>query len=133
MARSIFVNLCVKDIEKSKTFYTELGFTINEQFTNESAACIVMADNIFLMILTPEFFQSFTKKTPVDATNNVEVMNAFSAESKEEVEEMYQKALAAGGTEGNAPQDYGFMVSKSFQDLDGHIWEVVYMDPNQVQ
>lgn len=133
MTKNIFVNLCVKDLEKSKEFYTALGFTVNPQFTNESGACIVMAENIFLMILVPEFFQTFTKKEICNTGTTVECLNSFSVESREEVDTLREKALAAGGIKAGVDQDYGFMYSKGFEDLDGHSWDIVYMDPNHVE
>lgn len=133
MAKNIFVNICVQDLEKSKTFYTKLGFTVNEQFTNDKGACIQMADTIFLMLLTPEFFQTFTKKEICDTSKAVECLNAFSAESREEVDTLCEKAIAAGGTKVGLDQDYGFMYSKGFEDLDGHSWDIVYMDPNHIE
>lgn len=133
MTKNIFVNLCVKDLEKSKEFYKALGFTVNPQFTNDKGACIVMADTIFLMILVPEFFRTFTSKAICDTSTTVECLNSFSAESREEVDTLCEKALAAGGKKAGQDQDYGFMYSKGFEDLDGHSWDVVYMDPNHVQ
>lgn len=133
MVGNIFINLSVKDLEKSKAFYTALGFKINPQFTNESGACVVMGENIFLMILVPEFFQSFTPKKICDTATTVECLNSFSVESREEVDALCEKAIAAGGTKAGLDQDYGFMYSKGFEDLDGHSWDVVYMDPNHVE
>ncbi len=129
MATKIFVNLSVKDLNKSKEFFTKLGFTINPQFTNEKAACVVISEDIFAMILKEEFFKTFIPRTEIaDATKSTEVLVALSAESKQGVDEMADKAIAAGGTQLREPEDHGFMYSRSFQDLDGHIWEVFWMD-----
>lgn len=129
MATKIFVNLPVKDLEKSKEFFTKIGFTINPQFTDDKAACVVISEDIFAMILREEFFKTFIPRTEIaDATKATEVLVALSAESKEGVDELANKAIAAGGSQLREPEDHGFMYSRSFQDLDGHIWEVVWMD-----
>jgi predicted lactoylglutathione lyase len=131
MTTQIFVNLPVKDLDKSKKFFTEIGFTINPQFTNDKAACVVISENIFAMILKEEFFKTFITKTGIaDATKSTEVIVALSADSKEKANELADKALAAGATKLREPDDHGFMYSRSFQDLDGHIWEVFWMDMN---
>jgi predicted lactoylglutathione lyase len=128
MPQMIFVNLAVKDLNKSMDFYSSLGYTFNPQFTNEKAACLVISDTIFAMLLTEPFFQTFTDKRIIDAKKEVQALNCLSAESKKEVDEIVAKAIAAGGTSPREPQDYGFMYSHSFEDLDGHIWEYAYMD-----
>ncbi|MDQ1910795.1 VOC family protein [Paenibacillus sp. GD4] len=130
--KQIFVNLPVKDVKKSMEFYTKVGFEFNLQFTDEKAACLVIGDNIFSMLLSEEFFQTFTKKSIVDASRSAEVILAISADSKEQVDEIVNKAIAAGGKPSNETQDQGFMYYGSFQDIDGHLWEVVYMDPSAV-
>lgn len=131
MATKIFVNLPVKDLDKSKQFFINIGFTINPQFTNEKAACVVISEDIFAMILREEFFKTFIPtKEIADATKSTEVLVALSADSKEKVNEMADKALAAGASTLREPEDHGFMYSRSFQDLDGHIWEVFWMDMN---
>ncbi|HVE60824.1 MAG TPA: VOC family protein [Chitinophagaceae bacterium] len=133
MATQIFVNLPVKDLDKSKKFFTDIGFTINPQFTDEKAACVVISEDIYAMILTEEFFKTFIPNKEIsDSTKSTEVLVALSAESKEKVNELSDKALAAGASKLREPDDYGFMYSRSFQDPDGHIWEVVYMDMNAV-
>ncbi len=129
----IFVNLPVADLEKSKAFYTQLGFSINEQFTDENASCVVISDTIYVMLLTREFFRRFTPKAIVDAQEATEAINAISAESRTGVDELADRALAAGGAPTNPPQDEGFMYSRSFSDLDGHLWEVMYMDPSTIE
>ena len=129
MATKIFVNLPVKDLDKSKEFFTKIGFNINPQFTNEKAACIVISEHIFAMILKEEFFKTFIPKTEIaEAIKTTEVIVALSADSKEKVNELADKALAAGATKLREPDDHGFMYSRSFQDVDGHIWEVFWMD-----
>jgi len=129
MATKIFVNLPVKDLDKSKEFFTKLGFTINPQFTNESAACVVISEDIYVMILLEQFFKTFIANKEIsDATKNTEAIVALSADSKAGVDEMADKALAAGATYLRNADDHGFMYSRSFQDLDGHIWEVFWMD-----
>ena len=133
MATQIFVNLPVKDLDKSKEFFTRLGFTINPQFTDENAACVVISEDIYAMILQEKFFKTFIQKKEItDATKSAEVLVALSADSKEKVNEMADKALAAGASKLREPEDHGFMYSRSFQDIDGHIWEVLWMDPATV-
>ena len=131
MATKIFVNLPVKDLDKSKEFFTKVGFTINPQFTNEKAACVVISDTIFAMILKEEFFKTFIPQKEIsDATRSTEVLVALSVESKEQVNEKLEKAFAAGAKESRPAEDHGFMFSRSFEDPDGHIWEVFWMDMN---
>lgn len=132
MDTQIFVNLPVKDLEKSKAFYEQLGFTINPQFTDETAACVVISDTIYVMLLTHKKIGEFTIKKIADAHKTTEVLNALSTESKEEVDDLVDKALNNGGTEAYEPQDLGFMYSRSFNDPDGHIWEVLWMDMEQM-
>ncbi len=128
MVKQIFVNLAVKDLQKSIEFFTQLGFTFNPQFTDENATCMIMGENIFAMLMVENRFKDFTKKEIVDAARQVEVLNALSVGSREEVDSFLEKALAAGATEPMPPQDYGWMYSRDIQDLDGHVWEVFYMD-----
>jgi predicted lactoylglutathione lyase len=129
MSTKIFVNLPVKDLNKSVEFFTKLGFTFNPQFTDETATCMVVSEDIFVMLLTHPKFKSFTPKEICDATRSTEVLVCLSSESREAVDSMVGKAVAAGGTTYNEPQDHGFMYGHGFQDLDGHIWELIYMDP----
>ncbi|MFE9678700.1 VOC family protein [Streptomyces sp. NPDC006259] len=129
----VFVNLPVNDLDASKTFFTELGYSINPQFTNEDAASVVISDTIAVMLLTKPFYATFTKKEIADATKTSQVMIALSAESREKVDELVDRALAAGGSPANETQDHGFMYGRSFDDLDGHTWEVVWMDPSGIQ
>lgn len=129
MSRQIYVNLPIKDMERSKAFFGKLGFSFNPQFTNEQGACMVVADgSIYVMLLVESFFKTFTKKAVADATQTTEVLVCLSCESRAEVDELVRKAAAAGGKVPNAPQDHGFMYGHGFEDLDGHIWELAYMD-----
>jgi predicted lactoylglutathione lyase len=133
MSTKIFVNLPVKDLDRSKAFFGALGYSFNPQFTDENAASMVIADDIFAMLLVEPFFQGFTPKPIVDATSATEVLIALSAESREEVDALVDKAVAAGAVNYAEPQDHGFMYQRSFQDLDGHLWEILWMDPATVQ
>jgi hypothetical protein len=129
MSRQIYVNLPIKDMERSKAFFGKLGFSFNPQFTNEQGACMVVADgSIYVMLLVESFFKTFTKKAVADTTKSTEVLVCLSCESRAEVDELVAKARTAGATVPNAPQDHGFMYGHGFEDLDGHIWELAYMD-----
>lgn len=132
MATKIFVNLPVKDLNRSKEFFTKIGYSINQQFTDETAACVVISEDIYAMILTHQKFREFTKKEIADATKTTEVLTCLSCESKDKVNETLDKAIAAGATEARDPMDYGFMYARSFNDPDGHIWEIMWMDPGAV-
>lgn len=132
MATQIFVTLPVKDLNRSVEFFTKLGYTFNPKFTDEKATCMIISDTIFVMLLTKTFFQTFTKKEIVDAHQAVEFSITISADSKDAVNEMVDKAEAAGATIPNPATDYGFMYQHSFEDLDGHHWEFMWMDPNGV-
>lgn len=132
MGRKIFVNLPIKDMQRSQAFFRELGFSFNPQFTNEQGACMVIAEDIYAMLLVEPFFQTFTKKPIADAKKSTEVLVCLSCDSRAEVDMLVQKALAAGGTAPNAPQDHGFMYGHGFEDLDGHVWELMWMDPQAV-
>lgn len=128
MNKQIFVNLPVTDLTKSKAFFAALGYTFNPQFTDENAACMIISDDsIYAMLLTRDFFKTFTAKHIADAREVTEVLTCLSCESREEVDQQVAKAVAAGGKAHRAPQDYGFMYSHGFEDLDGHIWELAYM------
>jgi predicted lactoylglutathione lyase len=132
MATKIFVNLPVKNLDRSVEFFTKLGFSFNAQFTDETATCMVVSEDIFVMLLTEAKFKEFTPNAICDATKSTEVLVCLSSESREEVDKMISKAVAAGGTTYSEPQDHGFMYGHSFQDLDGHIWETVFMEPSAV-
>lgn len=123
-------NYDLKDLNRSIEFFTKLGFTFNPQFTDETATCMVVSEDIFVMLLTHDKFKTFTPKEICDATKSTEVLVCISSESRERVDEMVRKAVAAGGTTHNEPQDHGFMYAHAFQDLDGHIWELIYMEPS---
>ena len=133
MNKQIFVNLPVKNLEKTKAFFAHLGYGFNAQFTNDDAACMVVSDTIYVMLLTEPFFKGFTKKSIANAHETTEVLLCLSCENRAEVDSLVQKALAAGGKAPIAPQDHGFMYAHGFEDLDGHQWELVYMDPSHVQ
>ena len=133
MSRMIFVNLPVQDLDASVDFFTKLGFTFNQQFTDENATCMVVSDQDCVMLLVRRFFGTFTTKDVADASSTTEVVLAVSAESREEVDTLVDQALALGGTPTADPQDEGFMYGRSFYDLDGHAWEVIWMDPASVQ
>jgi uncharacterized protein len=130
MHKQIFVNLPVVDLKKSQEFFSELGFSFEPKFTNEKAACMIVGENIFAMLLERPFFQGFTAKTIIDAKTHVETLTCLSCESRAEVDEIVAKALRAGGTAPRPVQDLGFMYGHGFDDLDGHAWEFVHMDPN---
>lgn len=127
MARQIFVNLPVKDLQQSIGFFSQLGFSFNPQFTDENATCMIVGENIFVMLLVESFFQTFTPKAICDAQQQTEVLVCLSADSRAEVDTLVAQALAAGGSAPNAAKDHGFMYGHGFQDLDGHLWELVYM------
>jgi uncharacterized protein len=128
MATKIFVNLPVKDLTKTMEFFTKLGFTFNPQFTNENAACMIVGEDIFIMLLIEKFFGTFTKKGICNTTKDTEVIVALSAENREKVDQMINKVIEAGGRESREPQDYGWMYGRSFQDIDGHLWEIIHMN-----
>lgn len=129
----IFVNLPVNDLDSSKKFFTDLGYTINPQFSDENAASVVISDTIVAMLLTKPFYSAFTKKEIADATKTSEVLLCLSAESREKADELVEKAVTAGGTASDQVQDQGFMYGRAFDDLDGHTWEVVWMDPSAIE
>lgn len=128
MTTQIFVNLPVRDLDRSKAFFTALGYANNPQFTDENAACIIISDTIYVMLLVEPFFQGFTRKTICDARTHTEAILCLSAESRAGVDALADKAIAAGGSETLEAKDYGFMYQRSFQDPDGHQWEIVHMD-----
>lgn len=128
MHQQIFVNLPVADLPRSKAFFERLGLGFNPRFTNEQGACLELGENIYAMLLTREFFQTFTDKTIADARRSAEVLLALSCENRAEVDALVARAVAAGATTPRPPQDLGFMYSHAFDDLDGHTWELFYMD-----
>jgi predicted lactoylglutathione lyase len=129
VARSIFINLPVQDLAKSRAFYTGLGFSINQQFSNDQATSIVVTDNILVMLLARSFFATFTGKPIADAHQTTEVLNCLSCESREDVDELVRLAVQHGGAAPRDAQDHGFMYGHGFEDPDGHIWELVHMAP----
>ncbi len=132
-SRKIFVNLAVRDLKKSMDFFSKLGFDFNPKFTDDKAACMIVSEEAFVMLLAEPFFRTFTKREPCDTSKHTEGLFALSCESKAEVDQMVKTALAAGGTKAMDRQDHGFMYSWSFYDLDQHHWEVMWMDPKAAQ
>lgn len=128
MINQIFVNLPVKDLNRSIDFFTQLGFSFNPQFTDENATCMIIGENIYAMLLVEKYFTSFTNKEISDTSKSCETILALSTDSKKSVDDYINKAKEAGGSIPNEGQDLGFMYSKSFLDPDGHLWEVLYMD-----
>lgn len=132
MENQLFVNLPVSDLPRSKAFYETLGFRVNPQFTDETAACMVFGSQFCLMLLTHGKFKSFTHKEIIDAKKTVGVLNSISVASADEVNRVVENAVQAGGHEYRAPQDLGFMQMRCFEDPDGHNWEIFYMDMRRV-
>jgi predicted lactoylglutathione lyase len=128
MATNLFVNLPVQNLQKSVDFFTQLGFTFNPDFTDETATCMIVSDDIYVMLLTHEKFKTFTPNPICDARKHTEVLVCLSMESRAAVDDIISNAIAAGGNTYNEPQDHGFMYAHGFQDLDGHIWEVMFME-----
>ena len=131
MTAQIFVNLPIADLQKSVGFFTKLGFTFDPKFTDENATCMIVGENIFVMLLVESFFKTFTDKEICDARKCTEVLVCLSSESRGKVDDLVSKAVAAGGTAPRKPQDHGFMYQHGFEDLDGHIWELIYMEPSK--
>ena len=127
-AKEIFVNLPVKDLNKTKELFTSIGFEFNPQFSNEQGACLILGENLYAMLLVESYFKDFTKKQIPDTSKNAEAITCLMVDSREKVDEIVNKALAAGAKPFNDPVDHGFMYGWSFQDLDGHLWEVGYME-----
>jgi len=133
MPTQIFVNLPVKNLDRAVAFFTKLGYTFNAQFTDANATCMVISENIFAMLLVEPYFQTFIDMPIVDPKRGSEAIVALSAESKEAVTKLVETALAAGARRYAEPKDHGFMFQWGFEDLDGHIWEHLWMDPAAVQ
>jgi predicted lactoylglutathione lyase len=129
-SRKLFVNLAVEDLATSVAFFDRLGFTFDERFTDESATCMNVSDEAFVMLLVRPRFQDFTQKAVCDSHAQTEAILALSADSRGEVDAFADAALAAGGTAANEPMDHGFMYGRSFHDPDGHLWEIMWMDPS---
>ena len=132
-ARMLFVNLAIKDLKRSVDFFTKLGFTFKPQFTSDDTTCMIISDQSFVMLLEETKFAGFATKPIADAKQQTEVLMGLSCSSREEVDRMMSAALASGGATAGAMQDHGFMYSQSFEDPDGHVWELVWMDPAYVQ
>lgn len=131
VAKQIFVNLPVENLEKTVRFFSKLGFSFNPQYTDEKATCMIVGENIFAMLLKKDFFKTFIKKEIANAKKTAEVLLALSVESRQRVDELIGLAIQAGGNEPRSPQDYGWMYGRAFEDLDGHIWEVFWADESQ--
>jgi uncharacterized protein len=129
----IFINLPVKDLNNTIDFFTKLGFKFNPQFTDENATCMIVGEDIFVMLLVEKFFKTFTKKEICDTSKDTEVIVALSVESREKVDQMINKALESGGKESSEPQDHGWMYGRSFEDINKHLWEIIYMDESAVK
>jgi uncharacterized protein len=132
MKSQIFINLPVKDVNKSMAFYAKMGFTNNPQFSDDSAKCMVLSEEIFVMIMTYDKFKSFVTKPIADTSNTIAAILSLSVESVAKVKEVVEKALSAGGKEPVPIKDYGFMVNRTVEDLDGHTWEVFFMDMSKM-
>jgi len=128
-----FVNLPAKDLNKTIEFFTKLGFKFNPQFTDENATSMIVGEDIFVMLLVEKFFKTFTKKEICDTSKNTEVIVALSVEGREKIDQMINKAIEAGGRESREPQDHGWMHGRSFEDINGHIWEIIYMDESALK
>lgn len=128
MATKIYVNLPVKDLQRSVRFFQTVGFGYNPQLSDETAACMAISDDIFAMLLTEAKFREVARRPVADATRMTEVLTCLSVESRTRVNQLVDRALAQGGREMREPEDHGFMFGRSFSDLDGHIWEIIYMD-----
>jgi uncharacterized protein len=132
MATKIFINLPVKDLNRSISFFTELGFSFNQQFTNEKGTCLIIGENINAMLLVEEFYATFTNKEICNAETTSEVLIAVSFETREKVDQIMEKAIQSGGTEYVETKDYGWMYQRTFLDIDGHHWEIFYMDESKI-
>lgn len=128
MTTKMFVNLPVKDLGKSVKFFTALGFKFNPQFTDENATCMIVSEESFVMLLVENYFKTFTPKPVSDARKSTEVLICLSCDSREQVDDMVSKAVAGGATTHTPAKDLGFMYQHGFEDLDGHLWEVAYMN-----
>ena len=133
MNTKIFVNLPVKDLNRSVDFFTQVGFSFDPRFTDENATCMIVSDSSFVMLLVEPFFKTFTRREIANATTSAEAILCLSADSRQQVDELVDKAMQAGATQASEPQDPAFMYYRSFQDPDGHQWEIMYMDPSAVQ
>ncbi|GEN77863.1 VOC family protein [Chryseobacterium hagamense] len=130
-ANQIYVSLPVKDIEQTKTFWTNIGFSVNEKITDEKAVCIVMSDNIFVMFITEDYFQTFSER-PVPNGDTTQVLVSLAMNSREEVDRIVDAAVENGAYQHEEPQDYGWMYQNSFWDINGHGWNITFADPSQM-
>ena len=130
MPTQIFVNLPVKSLDRSVAFFKQLGYRFDPKFTNDNATCMVVGDNIFVMLLVEPFFQTFTTKAIADARKTTEAIVCIAVDSRSAVDSLVDKALAFGAAAAGETRDYGFMYQRGYQDLDGHLWEVIHMDPD---
>lgn len=133
MTQQMFINLAISDVARTRAFFGALGYSFNEQFSNENALCMPINENAFIMMLQNEMFAGFIDKTIIDAKSNVEVLVSLSFDSTEAVKEFSEKAFALGGRNYKEPTDMGFMYSWGFEDLDGHLWDLFWMNPEHVQ
>ncbi|MDQ1161728.1 putative lactoylglutathione lyase [Chryseobacterium sp. SORGH_AS 447] len=130
-ANQIYVNLPVKNIEQTKAFWTNVGFPVNDQISDENAVCIIMGDNMYVMFLTEEYFQTFSER-PVPKRDTTQVLVAIGLNSREEVDQVVNAAVENGATQHEEPQDHGWMYQNSFWDINGHGWNIVFADPSQL-
>lgn len=130
MSTQIFVNLPVKSLHRSTAFFKQLGYSFDPKFTDENATCMIVGDDIFVMLLVEPFFQTFTSKPIIDAYKGTEAIVCVSVDSRAKVDSLVDKAIAAGASASGGSKDFGFMYGRGYQDLDGHLWEVIHMDPN---
>jgi uncharacterized protein len=131
MKTQIYVNLPVKDLKRSTAFFEKLGFELNPKFSDKRASCVNLGENMYAMLLVEDFFKTFTTKSISDATKSTEVLVCLSCESRAKVDELVKQAVAAGGRTPREPQDHGFMYGHGFEDLDGHIWELMFMESSK--
>ncbi|MDI3290483.1 VOC family protein [Polyangium sp. 15x6] len=131
MSHKLFVSLPIKNLDRTVAFFKALGFTFNPKFDSENGACMLIGKHAYAMLVVEDLFKTFTKKQICDTKTHVEGAYGISCESRAEVEAMWTKALACGAKDGGPPEDHAFMYSRSFEDLDGHHWEVVWMDPKE--
>ncbi len=133
MAHKVFMNLPVKDLKRSMAFYESLGWKHNPQFTDNTAASIVVSEDIYVMLLTHEKFSQFTRKQIADSSKTAQMLICLSTDSKDDVHRIVDAAVKSGATEPRPLTDYGFMMFRTFEDPDGHTWEVLFMDPSHIQ
>lgn len=129
MATSIFVNMAVGDVARSRAFFEAIGWRVNEQFTDDASACLVIGETVFAMLHSHERFSAFSNKSIADSATTIETILGVTVDSRDEVDRVTDRALVAGGSSAREPEDHGFMYARSFHDLDGHLWEVLWMAP----